>query len=1031
MLNVKKIIYVAIPTLVVGFGLNTFLNKEQPTAREIDRKKYEQFLEQHEFMNREPMSNKEWKSIPKKDRPDLAWEQDFIKTMDPALGRPTKEKVIDYMLKKQKSQDFQPRLASNPGSLDFPWEERGPSNVGGRTRAIMFDPNDSDYNKVWAGGVSGGLWYNDSIYSDSSSWINVSTFWENIPVSAITYDPQNTNIFYVGTGEGFGGRSSVGAGIWKTTDAGQTWNILENTVDYKFIYDLAVHVENDTSRLYVACAANYYTGASIGISGVYRSSNEGTTFSQVTGIGSNIGDFEISEVDSTLWASSSNAGSGPSGKIFLYNTQTNAWEEKHSISGGDRVEIALSKTDSNVVYAVYEDNGVVGGIIKSLDKGDTWISVNEPNDGDPGIPATDFSRGQAWYDLTIEVDPNDNDNVYVGGVNLHRTMDGGTTWSTLTDWAGSGTGYIHADQHNILFKPNASDTCLFSNDGGVFYTKSLTYTNPAFYARNKNYNVTQFYAADLNGTSEKYLAGAQDNGTQFFSGPGFVETQEATGGDGAYCFIDKSGDSRYITSYVYNNYYVSTNGLNYSTAFSGDGGQFINPAGYDDNLDILFTAKSSSKNYRFGFDQTSVSDGLSDFVISGQGSQASVFTVSPFTTDSTVLFIGTLGGKIIRVDGIDDDNYTRTFLQSSAMPNGTVSSIALGQSEDEILVTFSNYGIASVWHTSNGGTTWRNIEGNLPNFPVRSSLMYPFHNNKALLATELGVWKSEDIFADSVVWDQTINGMQNVRVDMLKTRPFDNKIVAATYGRGLFTSTFQGTLPAMAQITASQTSACLSETIDFVDNSVNFIDSIKWAISPSDYTIVAGNDTSSLLSIEFNATGVFNVELIAYSKNGNDTTLQVIEIGEFNIPQIQRDNDLLICTETGDEYQWIFNGVDIAGAIDQTYIMNANGTYRVKVTYGEFCELKSPGLPIINVGVTEYGGLLEFDYLQSTSELNIVGNDIQEYTVNIVNTVGQQISRSKFIGSLNMNLESLENGIYMISVYEGNLQMATKKISIR
>ena len=113
-------------------------------------------------------------------------------------------------------------------------------------------------------------------------------------------------------------------------------------------------------------------------------------------------------------------------------------------------------------------------------------------------------------------------------------------------------------------------------------------------------------------------------------------------------------------------------------------------------------------------------------------------------------------------------NYTRTFIHASAMPNATVSSISLGQSEDEILVTFSNYGVASVWHTTNGGDSWTNIEGNLPNFPVRSSLMYPFHNNKALLATELGIWKSEDIFADSVVWEQTINGMQKRKSGYVK-----------------------------------------------------------------------------------------------------------------------------------------------------------------------------------------------------------------------------------------------------------------------
>ena len=1023
MLNVKKIIYVAIPAFVVAFGLNELLNKEQISERELDRKKYEKFLEEHEFMNRKPMSKKEWKSIPKKDRPDLAWEQDFIRTMDPALGRPTKEKLIEYMLEKQKTQNFQPRMASAPGSVDFPWEERGPSNVGGRTRAIMYDPNDPTYNKVWAGGVSGGLWYNDSIYSATSSWVNISTLWENIPISAITYDPQNTNVFYVGTGEGFGGRSSVGAGIWKTTDGGVTWNLLDNTIDYKFVYDLAVHVEDDTSRLYVACAANYYEGSNLGASGVFKSSDGGNTFTQ-TSISSNIGDFEISKVDSTLWASSSHAG-----RIYQYNESTNTWIQKHHISSGDRVEIALSKTDSNVLYAVYETNSTVGGIIKSSDKGASWVNVNEPIDPDSGIPGTDFSRGQAWYDLTIEVDPNDDDVLYVGGINIHKSEDGGTSWSTLTTWVGSGGSYVHADQHNMVFKPNSSDTCLFSNDGGVFYSKSLTFTGPSFYPRNKGYNVTQFYAADLHGTSEKYLAGSQDNGTQYFTGPGFVATTEATGGDGAYCFIDKQGDQRYITSYVYNTYYKSNNAIDYSSAFNGTGGQFINPAGYDDVNDILFTAKSTNTNYRFGFDENSLADGLADIYINNQGSQASVFTISPYTTDSTVLFIGTLGGKIIRVDGVDDDIYTRTFLHTSAMPNGSVSSIALGQSEDEILVTFSNYGVPSVWHTMNGGTTWRNIEGNLPNFPVRSSLMYPFHNNKAILATELGIWKSEDIFADPVVWEQSINGLQNVRVDMLRTRPSDHKIVAATYGRGLFTGTFEGTIPPIAQIQASQTTACIDEEIEFVNTTLNGVDSIKWNITPSSYTIVTGEDTSSTIGVEFNGSGNYEVELIAFSSNGFDTIVQDVEIAQFNVPQIIRHNNLLTCSETADAYQWIFNGSDIPGATNQTYEMTANGTYRVLAIYGTFCELKSVGLPVQNVNVSEVNGLLEFNYLQSTHTLNVEGKSTKQYEIKIINSIGQQIDQYNFNGNLSVSLESLNNGIYIISVLEEGKQIATKKIS--
>ncbi|MGB1295049.1 MAG: T9SS type A sorting domain-containing protein [Flavobacteriales bacterium] len=1009
---------------LICFGGILYYNLGKTT--ESNREAYESFLNKHEFLNRQALTPADIKKMPKKDRPDLAAELNFIKTMDPSLQRPTPEALVDYMMKNQRKKDLAKTIAT-PGSEDFPWEERGPSKVGGRTRAIMYDPNDATYNKVWAGGVSGGLWYNDSIYNDNSTWVNVSEFWSNIPISCITYDPQNTNIFYVGTGEGYG-TAAAGAGVWKTEDGGVTWEILPNSIDYRFILDITVSVENDTSRLYVAASNEYYQGTTLGQQGVYKSSDGGATFELTQSTtNSNIGaisDFEISAVDSALWAANA-----VNGKIFKYNKNLNKWKEIYDIPSGDRVEIALSKQDSNKIYAVYASGSQVGGIVKSLNGGTTWTNVNEPADPDGGIPATDFSRGQAWYDLTIEVDPNDDNVVFVGGINIHKSTDGGTNWNTLTQWFGSGSlNVVHADQHNMIFKPNSSDTCLFSNDGGVFYTKSATFTGPAFYARNNGYNVTQFYATDLHGTDEYYLAGSQDNGTQKFEGLGFVETDEVTGGDGGYCFVDKVGNPRYITSYVYNNFYTSTNGTNFFDILNENTGLFINPATYDDVHNVLFSAKTSSRIISYHFNGP-IFNGVEEMQIPGMGSVASAFAVNPHNTDSTILLIGSLSGRVVKVSGANQSNFTVESIHSSAMPSASVSSIVYGHTEDEILVTYSNYGVNSVWYTNDGGDSWESIEGDLPNIPVRSSLINPYHNNRAIVATDLGVWVCDDIHASSPEWTQSINGLQNVRVDMLRTRSSDHKIAAATFGRGLFTGTFIGTEPAMAEFTSTSNVACIGESISFESISENFIDSVKWSVTPNTFDISAGTDTSNIVEFTFNASGTYQIQLIAYNATQPDTVVHDVEIATFNTPDITRHFNELTCTETGTGYQWILNGSSIPGATNQTYTMSQNGTYRVEVTNGNFCKLKSPGFVVENVSTDELEITEQIEFISGESTINLLGVENKEYTVFVTDMLGKSVLKSKAIGSSQIQVNKLPTGVYSVVLESKGNIISTTKIS--
>ena len=198
----------------------------------------------------------------KTDRPDLAAEHEFIMTMDPALGYVPTERLIKARKKALKL------LTQKSAIPNVHWTERGPANVGGRTRAIMFDPNDNTHKKVWAGGVSGGLWFNNDITSDVEQWQKINDFWDNLAITTIAYNPVNNNEFYVGTGEGWSSKMLRGNGIWKTTDGGISWQHLTSTNNSNFYYIQKIVITNSET---IIAATN---------SGLYISNDGGNSWQQ-------------------------------------------------------------------------------------------------------------------------------------------------------------------------------------------------------------------------------------------------------------------------------------------------------------------------------------------------------------------------------------------------------------------------------------------------------------------------------------------------------------------------------------------------------------------------------------------------------------------------------------------------------------------------------------------------------------------------------------------------------------------------------
>ncbi len=786
------------------------------------REKYEHFLSLQYKKILDANSNLTFDIKP--DRPELAALQDYIMTLDPKTGV-----IPKYRLKEafSKMVALKKKVNYAEDEIVLNWEEL-PADMGGRTRALAVDPSDPLGKRVLAGSVTGGLWINEDITSALSSWEPVNDFLDNLSISCIIFDPLDPNIVYAGTGEAqtavtiYRESSGVGSGILKSTDGGLTWSWTNG--NFAYVTDILIRIEEDKSVLYTAAVSGKYkemNHVSRPSDGLYRSDDGGNNWQQVLPLipgGKDPyapSDLEIS-ADGRLFVGTQRNLDNKGAAVILWsddginwNVNTKISEEIDTVTDPminipGRVILASSLSDTNIIYAAIASGGYSGegfirdrayAIIRSDDKGESWEKVNMPN--------SDGSWAYlAWHAFIIKVDPNNSDVVYAGGLDLHKSLDGGNSWNKISDWRGptlgaGGTSYVHADQHQIVFLNNSSDSAAFCTDGGLFYTNDGSAEFPSFAERNKNYNTIQYYSCAIHPEAGKnfYIAGTQDNGTMRYLEDPVSVNDLVSGGDGAFCFFDKNDPSYFITSVYYNRYYVhniSENDVSDIVLYIDEySGIFINPADYDYKRNVLYANAVTfdlqlKDNLLVVSDVTSSPNGSFVSLNTGSPVPFSHIRYSPTTSEvvSTV-FAGTQSGRLFKIMNANIAPNVEE-IGSASFPEANISCISIGNTENDILVSFSNYGVESIWESHDGGANWRNIEGDLPDMPVRWILHHPDNQAKAIIATELGVWKTEDFSGSEIQWEPANQGLANVRVDMLKYRESDQTYAAATHGRGLY-----------------------------------------------------------------------------------------------------------------------------------------------------------------------------------------------------------------------------------------------------
>jgi hypothetical protein len=745
---------------------------------------------------------------------EQAMALEFEKTQDPSIHRIPSERLA---FSSKKVDEQMANLSPQFRTSALSWNERGPNNIGGRTRAILVDANDASGNTIFAGSVGGGIWKCTNFKTGSYSWAKVNDNMANLAITCIAQNPSTLNTMYAGTGEGFYNSDAIkGGGLFKSTDGGSTWAVLPNTVpgtsyDFDYIQDVVV---TSAGYIYVA-TRGYYCNSG----GILKSTDGGTTWSNVLGTGSGGlcsgyydytgADLEIA-ANGDLYCTTGLLGSAANtySRIFKSAASIGAnqgnsgqWTNitptpPSGDAGFRRIEIACAPSNNQYVYAMcqnYNGNDLRRCYLSS-NGGSSWTEVVPPTWCDQGSSNADMTRGQAWYDLIAAFDPTSTSNVFIGGVDIMKSTDGGSTFSQLTQWSSgcSSLPTVHADNHNITFIGGSASNFILANDGGIYYTSDGGST---FTAKNSGYNITQYYGVAMHpSTTNYFLAGAQDNGTHKITSAGIGSGTQVTGGDGAISHIAQTNPSIQLAAYTYQNVYISRNGgSSFGFGSFSSYGRFINPSDYDEAAGILYSSYATGYLGRV-INVVSGTPASTYSLISALGStQISAVKVDP-NASNTVWVGGSSNGTPTIVKLTNANNTpTETNVSIAAATAGMyVSSIDVEKgNSNHVLATFSNYGVTSVYESVNGGGSWTAIEGTLPDMPVRWGIFLPAGSNEGViaLATELGVFTTTATSGGTTTWVSNNSGFPKVRTDMLKFRYSDNTLAAATHGRGIFSTT--------------------------------------------------------------------------------------------------------------------------------------------------------------------------------------------------------------------------------------------------
>lgn len=733
-----------------------------------------------------------------------------------------------------------PQSSGKRSSSSQFYKHIGPYNVGGRTRAIAVDV--SNTNIYFAGGVSGGMWRTTD---QGQNWTRVSDPNNVAAVSCIAQDTRTgkQDIWYYGSGEVDGNSASksfsanyTGEGVFKSTDGGQTWNILPSTQgtvsspsQFNGAFTILVdHTQTTKDVVLVATTA-----------GIRRSEDGGQTWTLVLG---NIFSNEYSDLEQTpsgtFYATMDSQGS----KKGLFTSNDGITWTKINFSGFpnnySRIQVKVAPSDENQLYilATTPNQGKNNVSLWHYNISTSTWSNRSSNLPDGGF-YTNISTFEGYCQV-LAIKPDNPNVVFVGGTNLFRSNNGFTSQSQTRQIGGylidgdpgfnTRSGEQHPDEHAIFFHPSNPETMLSSSDGGVHKTTDCDAFNIQWSSLNNGYVTTQFYGIAIDQAtsgSEVIVGGLQDNGSFWTnSHENTSEWKSVRGGDGGIVAISDGGKYYYLST-QYASIIRAEIEPNTGTLFNsvsvhpsnrqggqGSGFLFTHPFTLDEaNTNLMYLPYQNEVWRNNDLAGATWSNNSTD-LIATLSSSANITAIASSKNIQGTVYVGNASGEIFRIDNAHQGNSpTVTEVTNNIKNKGyTVCIEVHPQNPNKAIVVYSNYNTRSLWYTEDSGDNWVEIEGNLrgtdDNVPaiinhlgdgpsIRWAEFVIFGNKERVaLGTSVGLFMTDTLTGDTTKWvQQGASTIGNVVVDMVKFREADGQLVIGTHGNGIYTTTIKVT----------------------------------------------------------------------------------------------------------------------------------------------------------------------------------------------------------------------------------------------
>jgi uncharacterized repeat protein (TIGR01451 family) len=715
-------------------------------------------------------------------------------------------------------------------------------NMSGRIGALVVRPSTGQFI---LGAAQGGIW---AFNSATSTWVAKTSDQETQAIGALAIAPSNDAVIYAGTGEGaLSGDSYFGDGVLKSTDGGNTWTHVSGDY-FRGVATTRIVVDPTNAEHVYAAVSRGRGGArrtSPTIHsrfGVWESKNGGADWSLIQEVKDNLGatDLEIDPRDaqtvySTFWGDaiykSTNGGASWSKVMAGLPVADYAGNQT-------RFSISISHPSAAspaVLYAGFDwvaaDGYHKSRVFKSTNAAGSWTLL--PAGTAPDI-VEDYCGQQCTYDNVIEADPTNPNIVFAGGMfdydvtqagGIYRSDDGGATWRNL--------GYDqHPDFHALAFNPTNTQQVVIGNDGGVWTSNNQggrqdaasplsarTWTN----LNGNGLAIAQFTSIGIapqvaaGADSMRFWGGTQDNGTMRKS----VNSKTwfgVGGGDGGQVLVDPTVDTCALgpSCYVYGTFYsppaspyrwtdggasFSSNSYIRKGLDLNDRSDFyepfvMNPA----NPSQLFIG--TYRLYRTDNARTPSAGDVQWKAISGDLTTGCTGTAPNGARNCTISAIGVGGGRAVYTGSLDglvnlstdaqfSDSPTWTRVGKSELPARPVSSIAVDRSNYRIAyVAFNGFNAATpsvpghVFRTLDGGASFSDVTGDLPDTPVNSLILDPSYPNTLYAGTDVGAFVT---YNGGAHWTALGTGFPLVAIWQLDLDPSHRVLAAGTHGRGAYT----------------------------------------------------------------------------------------------------------------------------------------------------------------------------------------------------------------------------------------------------